>query len=53
MVVAPMRAARNLSRSGVVILSFFDTAYQVGLCLHAATLVFDENSELDMGRCTA
>src|SRR5205807_3697767 len=52
-VFAPIRAARNRSRSGEVVLSFFDTAYQVGLCLHAATLVFDVNSESEMRPCAA
>src|SRR5882672_7663015 len=52
-VFAPIRAARNRSRSGEVVLSFLDTAYQVGLCLHAATLVFDVNREFDMRPCAA
>src|SRR5882672_10397578 len=52
-VVAFMRLARNRSRSGLMVWSCLDTAYQDGLERHAATVVRPAKIEAAVGHCTA
>ena len=52
-VVAFMRFARNRSRSGAIVWSSFDTAYQLGLERQAAAVVRPLNSDVAADSCTA
>src|SRR3569833_1797306 len=53
MVVAFMRLARKRSKSGLMVPSFFDTAYQLGLECHAASVVRPAKIEAAVGHWTA
>src|SRR5690606_24777926 len=53
MVLAPMRLARKRCRSGLMVWSLLETAYQDGLSCQAAAWVRAENRVLAMGCCTA
>src|SRR5690606_25880645 len=53
MVLAPMRLARKRCRSGLMVWSLLETAYQDGLSCQAAAWVRAENRVLAMGCCAA
>src|SRR5262249_13960239 len=52
-VLAPMRLAMKRWRSGSMVRSSVDTAYQLGFDRHAACVVLPESNSLWNGHCTA